>query len=108
MILGRDWLQQDDVRIYFDLGSIRVGKAYVPLANDIHIATIIRSVNKLLLKPQSANVCIAKIKNSSSLFVSGLLQVFALDSGYIIWKPCLVVSNSVAKIHRCSKIPVLI
>ena len=108
MILGRDWLHQNGVRIYFDLGSIRVGKVYVPLENDIHIASIIRLAKKSLLKPQSVNVCIAKIKNNSSLLDSELLQVSAVDSGYINSEPGLVVSNSVTKIHRCNKIPVLI
>ena len=108
VILGRDWLQQNGVRIYFDLGSIRVGKVYVPLENDIHIASIIRLAKKSLLKPQSVNVCIAKIKNNSSLLDSELLQVSAVDSGYINSEPGLVVSNSVSKIYRCNKIPILI
>ena len=37
MILGRDWLTKNGVRLYFDLGSLRIGKKYVPLVEDIHI-----------------------------------------------------------------------
>jgi len=31
MILGRDFLKQNGVRIYFDLGYLRIGKTYVRL-----------------------------------------------------------------------------
>lgn len=29
MILGRDWIKQKGVRLYFDLGYLRIGKTYV-------------------------------------------------------------------------------
>lgn len=38
LILGRDWLVEHRVRLYFDLGCLRIGKSYVPLEEDIHIA----------------------------------------------------------------------
>ena len=31
LILGRDWMVQNGVRLYFDLGCFRIGKTYVPL-----------------------------------------------------------------------------
>lgn len=37
VILGRDWLRMNGVRIYFDLGCLRIGKIYVKLQEDIYI-----------------------------------------------------------------------
>ena len=34
-ILGRDWLVQNGVRLYFDLGFLRIGNTQVPLEEDI-------------------------------------------------------------------------
>ena len=31
LILGRDWMVQNGVRLYFDLGCFLVGKTYLPL-----------------------------------------------------------------------------
>ncbi|CAG2190359.1 unnamed protein product [Mytilus edulis] len=107
IILGRDFLQQQGVRVYFDLNCIRIGKVYVPLENDIHIASIVRVAKRTLLKPQSVNICIGKIKKHSCFLNSELLQVSAVDSGYINSEAGLLVSNSVTKIHKVNKIPVL-
>ena len=46
LILGRDWLQNNGVRLYFDLGCIRVHQTYVPLQEDIHISSIVRAHTK--------------------------------------------------------------
>ena len=40
LISGRDWMKQNGVRLYFDLGFLRVGKTYAPLEEDIHIANV--------------------------------------------------------------------
>ena len=39
-ILGRDWLMQKGVRMYFDLGALRIGEEYVALEEDVHISSI--------------------------------------------------------------------
>lgn len=36
-ILGRDWLVQNGVRLYFDLGKLRIGESTIPLQEDIQI-----------------------------------------------------------------------
>lgn len=43
VILGRDWLKMNGVRIYFDLGCLRIKKkTYVKLQEDIHILFLVR------------------------------------------------------------------
>ena len=36
-ILGRDWLKEHRVRLYIDLGMLRICRTYVKLEEDIHI-----------------------------------------------------------------------
>ena len=38
LILGQDWLMKNGVRLYYDLGCLRVKDTYVPLVEDCHIA----------------------------------------------------------------------
>ena len=53
IILGRDWLKQFGVHMYYDLGCIRVGKSYVKMEEDIHISSLIRLKHKAVIKPQT-------------------------------------------------------
>jgi hypothetical protein len=39
IILGRDWLVQIGVRLYYDLGCLRVGNIYTNLEEDIYFKT---------------------------------------------------------------------
>ena len=41
-ILGRDWLIQNGIRMYFDLGMLRIGRTFVKFEEDCHIASILR------------------------------------------------------------------
>ena len=50
-ILGMDWLKDNGVRIYFDLGMLRIGKTYVKLQEDCHISSILRLKKKTTIKP---------------------------------------------------------
>ena len=67
-ILGIDWLVQNGVRLYFDLGSLRIGKTYVPIVEDIHIASLLRASRKVIVKPQSSTICLAKHKDHSNFY----------------------------------------
>lgn len=59
-ILGRDWLIQNGVRINYDLGTMRINDVYVSLQEDIHISSVLRIVKSVVLKPQAAQICLAK------------------------------------------------
>ncbi|CAG2214089.1 unnamed protein product [Mytilus edulis] len=59
-ILGRDWLVKFGVRVYFSLGCLRINKTYVPLVEDIHIASIVRLAQTTVFKPQTSNICYVK------------------------------------------------
>ena len=77
IILGRDWLKQFGVHMYYDLGCIRVGKSYIKLEEDLHISSIARLTTKTIIKPQSGNVCLCRVKGNEQVLNSELHQVIA-------------------------------
>ena len=61
-ILGRNWLVQNGVRLYFDLGILKFCDTTVPLEEDIHIASLVRLGSKTVLKSQSATVWLEELR----------------------------------------------
>ena len=60
VILDRDWII-DKVALYFnELRSMKTDQMYVPLEEDIHISTLVRAANAVVVKPHTAVVCKAK------------------------------------------------
>ena len=49
VILGRNWLQNRGVRVYNGLNCIRVYGEYIPLQEDVHITSVIRSQSVIKL-----------------------------------------------------------
>ena len=107
-ILGRDWLVQNGVRLYFDLGFLRVGSSTVPLEEDIHIASLVRAKSTVVLKPQTATVCMGKLKDSTGFPSSQIYSVTATETKFISNEPGLMVSNSVAKLAKNRVLPVMV
>ena len=107
-ILGRDWLKEHGVRLYFDLGMLRIGKTYVKLEEDIHISSILRLDKKVALKPQTAAICHVKLSQGFRIPDSRLLEVTNLEPGCLQDEPGLVIQESIDKIPNTQKIPVMI
>ena len=108
LILGRDWLQKNWVRLYYDLGCIRVNQTYVPLQEDIHISSVVRVHSKTKITPQTAVVCRCKVRKSSDLPINTLYQISPVEIGFLSYEPGLMVTNSIAKVHQNRFIPVMI
>ena len=77
IILGRDWLSQNGVRLYFDLNCLRIKKSYVRLEADIHISSIVRLASKTVIKPQTINICRVKVKQGPHYQPTQLFQISA-------------------------------
>ena len=105
VILGRDFLTTHGVRLYYDLGYLRFGKVYVPLEEDIHIASLARLVHKTKIKPQSSVVCFVKSKLQST--GSGFYEISQIDKSPISDEPGVMMTNSITSSHR-NKYPVCI
>ncbi len=108
LILGRDWLKDHGVRLYFDLGMLRIGKTYVRLEEDIHISSILRLDRKITLKPQSAVVCQVKVRQGFRKQDSKFIEVSNIDPGCILEEPGLTIKESVNNINQHNKTPILL
>ncbi len=108
MLLGRDFLRNNGVRLYFDLGCLRINGVYVPLEEDIHIASLIRLKHKIILKPQTANVCSGKLQRNICGNTAAMCEVSNVERGYINSEPGLMVGTSIAKINGSRSIPILV
>ena len=105
-ILGRDWLTENRVRIYFDLKSIRVQGHYIPFEQDIHIASLARLKNTIVLKPHTISVVKAKLKRRQ-YFSKGDTLMFSttdLDRGYVSNELGLLLDDSVSILNDKSEI----
>jgi len=79
-ILGRDWLRQNGVRLYFDLGCMRIGKTYIYLEEDIHIASILRVAKDTVLNPRTMTICNVKINKGFRVPDSKLLAITCVSN----------------------------
>ena len=106
VILGRDWLRQNGVRMYFDLGALRIGEEYIALEEDIHISSIIRLAQKITLKPQHMHTCKGQTKLRN---VGGMeYEIEQMSSGYVSNFSGISVANAVVKIPKSRRFPLLI
>ena len=108
LILGRDWLKTNGVRPYYDLGCLRIGHTYIPLEEDIHIATVVRIAPTVTLRPQTANVCTGHLRHKSEAFESGIFEMSSIENGYVGTEPGLMIANIIVKPNKTGKFPVMI
>ena len=68
LILGLDWMKQNNVRIYMNLKCLRINvKHYVNLDEDIHVASTVRMKRTYLIKPQTAMICYGKVSENPDI-----------------------------------------
>ena len=108
LILGHDFVTKNGVRLYFDLACLRVNNTFVPLIEDIHIASIVRSQASVTLKPNTSYIIKGKIKSNPQIPTSRLYQVLSADKGFISEEPGLSISDGLIKLNRSRIIPVQI
>ena len=107
IILGKDWLTDNGVRLYWDLGTLRVGRSYVTMEEDLHIARVVRITTDTVITPQSVTICPARTKG----FTVGpdmLYEVRAVTQGFLGNEPGLLISNTVIKSRDVGKFPIMI
>ena len=97
IILGRDWLKQFGVCMYNDLGCIRVGKSYIKLEEGLCISSIVRLATKTKIKPQTAKLCMCKVKGNKQGLHNRLHQVIPSENSILNQEPGLLAVNSIVK-----------
>lgn len=109
VLLGLDFMEDNNVRLYFDLKSMRInGKYYVNLEPDIHISSTVRMRSKIKLKPRSAKLCYGKVRNSPELPSCRSYEVTEIEKGFLVNEPGLQIVNSVSYLDKNRKIPILV
>ena len=109
MILGLDWLKQNNVRIYFDLKSLRInGKTYVNLEEDIHVASTVRMKYTCSIKPNTACICYGKVRENPDLPSGQSYDISEIDRGFIANEPGLKVINTVSCLSKSRTVPLLV
>lgn len=108
MILGRDFLKQNGVRIYFDLGYLRIGKTYIRLEEDFHISCILRLTRKIRIKPKTVSLCTVRLNKGFNIQRPGLIKISGLNSGYLSKEPGLIVGETIAKVSNPRKVPIML
>ena len=103
-IIGCDFLKKYNARIYFDLEKLRLGKEYVNLDQDVHVASVVRLAQDVTIPPQSSAHAIGKLK-PRSYYKSGMLcEVDQDEKSCIRDEPGLLLANSLSKLDdkcRC-------
>ena len=92
MLLGRDFLFKNGVRLYCDLKKIRVKGAYIPLENDIHISAVTRLSKTVTLKPRTVYLVEAKVKKTGYFDEKAAYQLENLESGFLATQPEIEIS----------------
>ena len=104
IILGRDFLINNGVRLYYDLGALRIGKQFVPLDEDIHISILMRLTHRAKLKPQSSIICFVKTKLNTK--DSDSFENSPVEKGFIADEPGIMLINSIPKLTSRNQFPI--
>ena len=108
VIIGLDWLKSRGVRVYHDLSCIRVHEIYIPLVDDIHVASIARIKVKVKITPQTAHICQCQVRNHPSILTEKDYEVSPYENASLQSEPGLLMTNTVAKLSRNRRIPLLL
>lgn len=85
VLLGRDFLQENGVRIYFDMASLIKG-IYVLMEQDIHVPRLCEGRTSAVLRTHTATVYNCKVKNRGQL-TEKHVQILAISTGYLSRNP---------------------
>ena len=104
IILGRDWLRSYGVRVYFDLGAIRLNNELIALEEDIHITSVARLAESITLKPQHIHSC--TLIPSRKEKEGQILELEQLETGKISRLTGVALVNAVVKINKHRRLQV--
>ena len=106
VILGEDWLVDNGIRMYYDMKVVRINGEYISLDDDIHISSIVRLDEKVVLKPQHAHTCQGIM--SSNGRTGAVYELEQLRSGHLSTLSGVSVASSIVKMNETRRIPLAI
>ena len=102
-----DFLVKNKINIYYSIKRIKLRNIYIPLESDIHISSIARLNKTVQLKPQTAYIIEAKLKQNP-YFDNGMECILdKTTQGYLYDEPEIIVSATLSRSKK-GKFPVQI
>ena len=98
VILGRDWFRKYGVRIYYDLGTIRLNGEYIPLEEDIHMSNVATLAESVTLKPQHIHSCVLRPVTEQG--IGRVFELEQLQSGELSNLSGVLMVNSVVRVGK--------
>ena len=98
VILGRDWFRKYGVRIYYDLGAIRLNGEYIPLEEDIHMSNVATLAENVTLKPQHIHRII--LQPVAQQEIGRVFELEQLRTGELSNLSGVLMVNSVVRVGR--------
>ncbi len=85
-----------------------MNQTYVPLVEDIHIASVARATKKTKIPAQSAHICTCKVRKNPNLPEKEIYELSPLDNGYLSQEPGLMIPNTIVKLTASRHLSVMI
>ena len=98
VILGRDWFRKYGVRIYYDLGTIRLNGEYIPLEEDIHMSNLATLAESVTLKPQHIHRCV--LQPVAKQKIGHVFELEQVRTGELSNLSGVLMVNSVVRVGR--------
>ena len=109
IILGSDFLEDNDTRIYYDLKQIRIkGCHYIPFERDLFVSSIARMSKTTVMKPHTTYLVKAQLKISHPFNPKSMYNIEKLDKGFISEQPELQFSDSISNLNDHRFFPIQI
>ncbi len=108
VILGRDCLSANKMKIDFGRKEIEIDQERIPLENEAYLASLVRVANKTILRPQTSTLVWGKFKGQGKRNKREVYHISAIDTGFIGQEPGLMVTNTVSNVSKHKKVPFLI
>ena len=96
MILGLDFLQKHNARIYLDLERMRIDEEYIELDENVHIGSIVRLADSVILPPQTKITVEGKVKRDGYFSPGQLGEIIQDERCWMVDEPGLTIANSVS------------
>lgn len=108
VILGRDCLKAHKMKLDFGKNQLLLQGDTVPLEADAYLDSLVRVANQRTLKPQTSTIIWGKFKGQKKLDRRTLCSISGINTGFTRLEPGLMVTNSVSKIVKQKKFPILV
>ena len=106
VILGRDFLIENQVVIRFDDHCIEINNETISLEEDNYMMSLVKLTNTIVIPPQSSMLCYARARNNQRIDTSESYLVSAINTGSIADEPGLTITNCVVKLGQTNKFPI--